>query len=93
MSSDWCLEKKPIRSRTAPHRDVQRARSLLMACDGLANTRIAAEVGVAPMTVKAWRDRFADDGLKVLLGGAPGARAQAVDRGGEGRGDRAVDAV
>ena len=51
-------------SRTAPHRDVQRAQALLMAGDGVANTRIATEVGVAPMTVKAWRDRFAADGLK-----------------------------
>ena len=39
-SSDRCLEKL-IRSRTAPHRDVQRARALLMAADGFANTRIA----------------------------------------------------
>jgi hypothetical protein len=38
--------EKLIGSRTAPHRDVQRARALLMACDGFANTRIAAEVGV-----------------------------------------------
>ena len=35
-----------IRSHTAPHRDVQRAMALLMACDGFANTRIASEVGV-----------------------------------------------
>src|ERR1700728_3552392 len=56
--------EKLIRSRTAPHRDVQRARALLMASDGFANTRIATEVGVAAMTVKAWRDRFSDDGLK-----------------------------
>ena len=61
-----------IRSRTAPHRDVQRARVLLMACDGFANTRIAAEVGVAAMTVKAWRDRFSDDGLKGFSGVRPG---------------------
>ena len=53
-----------IRSHTAPHRDVQRAMALLMACDGFANTRIAPAVGVAPMTVKAWRERFAEDGLK-----------------------------
>jgi transposase len=56
--------EKLIRSHTAPHRDVQRARVLLMAADGFANTRIASEVGVAPMTVKAWRDRFSHDGLK-----------------------------
>ena len=57
--------EKLIRSHTAPRRDVERARVLLMACDGFANTRIASEVGVAPMTVKAWRERFAEDGLRT----------------------------
>ena len=61
-----------IRSQTAPHRDVQRARVVLMACDGFANTRIASEVGVAPMTVKAWRDRFSQDGLKDFSAVRPG---------------------
>ena len=56
--------EKLIRSRTAPHRDVLRARALLMAADGFANTRIASEVQVSPATVAAWRERFSDDGLK-----------------------------
>jgi transposase/transposase-like protein len=56
--------EKLWRSRTAPHRDVQRARVLLMASDGFANTRIASEVGVAPATVTRWRERFREDGLK-----------------------------
>jgi transposase len=64
--------EKLIRSRTAPHRDVQRARVLLMASDGFANTRIASEVGVAPMTVKAWRDRFCEDALKDFSAVRPG---------------------
>jgi transposase len=64
--------EKLIRSDTAPHRDVQRARVLLMASDGFANTRIAQEVGVAPMTVKAWRDRFEESGLKDFSAVRPG---------------------
>jgi len=51
------------RSRTAPHRQVQRARALLFAGQGLANTGIAGQVGVSPSTVQAWRDRFAEQGL------------------------------
>ena len=51
------------KSETAPHRDVLRARALLLAADGVANTRIAEQVGVSAMTVRAWRDRFAADGL------------------------------
>lgn len=54
------------RSQTAAHREVQRAKALLMAADGVANTRISAEVGVTPVTVRAWRDRFVEDGLAKL---------------------------
>ena len=64
--------EKLIRSHTAPHRDVKRALAVLMAWDGFANTRIASEVGVAPMTVKAWRERFARDGLKDFSSVRPG---------------------
>lgn len=50
-------------SRTAPHREVQRARALLLAADGVANTRIASRVGATPVTVRSWRARFEADGL------------------------------
>ena len=50
-------------SRRAAQREVQRARVLLFAADGVANTQIAAEVGVTAMTVRAWRTRFAEQGL------------------------------
>jgi transposase len=52
------------RSVTAPHRDVLRARALLAAADGVANTAIARQAGVSAMTVRAWREQFAADGLK-----------------------------
>jgi transposase len=51
------------RSQTAAFREVQRAKALLLAADGVANYRIAAEVRVSPATVAAWRDRFAAEGL------------------------------
>ncbi|MPV50910.1 helix-turn-helix domain-containing protein [Pseudactinotalea sp. HY160] len=54
------------RSQSAAHRQVQRAKALLLAADGVANTRISAEVGVTPVTVRAWRERFAEDGLAKL---------------------------
>jgi transposase len=59
-------------SQTAAHREVQRARALLMARAGEANTMIAAELGVSPATVTAWRERFATEGLKGLGGVRPG---------------------
>ncbi len=51
------------RSVSAPHREVLRAKALLLAGQGLANAAVAAEVGVSPSTVKAWRVRFAEQGI------------------------------
>jgi transposase len=72
--------EKLLRSRTAPHRDVQRARVLLMASDGFANTRIASEVGISPATVMNWRERFSQDGLKDFSKCATGTGTQTMDR-------------
>ncbi len=58
--------EKLARSRTAKHRDVQRAKALLLAADGVANTRIGADLGVSPTTVSNWRERFETDGLKGI---------------------------
>lgn len=54
------------RSSTAAHRDVIRARIVLAAAEGAANTEIAAEVGVHVDTVRKWRRRFAIAGLSGL---------------------------
>ena len=51
------------RSQCAPHREVVRARALLMAADGLANTAIARALSVSPASVSGWRARFAEEGL------------------------------
>ena len=58
--------EKLSRSRTAKHHDVQRARALLLAADGVANTRIGAELGVSPTSVSNWRARFAEVGLALF---------------------------
>jgi transposase len=58
--------EKLARSHTARHRDVQRARALLLAAKGVANTRIGADLGVSPTTVSNWRKRFVSDGLKGI---------------------------
>src|SRR5262245_46489323 len=54
------------RAQSAPHRQVLQARALLLAGDGVANAVIAEEVGVTPLTVRAWRRRFGADGLAGL---------------------------
>ena len=51
------------RSQTATHREVTRAKALLLAAEGVANSHIAVMCGVRPNTVAAWRERFAAEGL------------------------------
>jgi transcriptional regulator with XRE-family HTH domain len=64
MSAGQCESLTVLaRSSTAPHREVQRAKVLLMAGQGVANSQIAASVGVTPVTVRSWRARFAAEGL------------------------------
>ena len=41
------------------------ARALLAAADGLANTRIVADLGVTVVSVRAWRARFESEGLST----------------------------
>jgi len=60
------------KSHTAPHREVTRAKALLLAADGIASTAIAARLEVSPSSVVAWRDRFAEEGLAKIGRVRPG---------------------
>src|SRR5438067_817494 len=60
------------KSQTEPHRLVLRARVLLLASTGLANTEIAEQVGVSRSSVIAWRERFGDEGIQRLGKVRPG---------------------
>jgi transposase len=53
-------------SQTASLRLVLRARVLLMAGDGVANSRIAERTGLSVGTVRTWRARFLVDGVAKL---------------------------
>lgn len=64
--------EKLSRSQTAAYRDVQRAKALLMAREGLATTRVAYEIGVSPATVTRWRGCFERDGLTASVKVQPG---------------------
>ena len=55
--------EKVARSQTAAHREVLRARVLLDAAEGVANQTIAARHGVTPVSVRAWRRAFEEQGL------------------------------
>ena len=58
---------------------------LLLAADGVANSKIAATVGVPPVTVRSWRGRFASEGLSKFgqvrggRGRKPGISADKVE--------------
>ena len=65
-------------SQTAPHRQVLRAKVLLCAADGMANSLIAERVSVSVSTVRAWRSRFAVDGLARFGRVADGRGRKAV---------------
>ena len=56
------------RGQAAPHQLVSRAKAILMAAEGLANSRIADALGISRPTVLEWRNRFEEEGLDALIG-------------------------
>jgi len=54
------------RSRTAPLREVQRARIVLAAANGASNAAIARDLSIKETTVRTWRGRFAEHGANGL---------------------------
>ena len=63
---------KWARSESAPYRVVTRAKVLLMAGDGVANSHIATTLGISRPTVLNWRARFLSDGLDSVGKVRPG---------------------
>ena len=63
---------KWARSESAPYRVVTRAKALLMAGEGVANSRIATTLGISRPTVLNWRARFLADGLDSVGKVRPG---------------------
>ena len=64
--------EKLARSQTAAHREVTRAKALLLAAQGIANTAIAAQLSVSPASVVTWRARFAEEGVAKIGRVRPG---------------------
>ena len=57
------------RTRTAPVREVQRARLILLAAEGMENKTIAQEIGLSRVMVAQWRQRFAKSRFAGLIDG------------------------
>jgi len=64
--------EKVAKSQTAAHREVRRAKVLLDAADGVANSLIAVRHDVTPVSVRAWRAAFEGQGLADWGKVAPG---------------------
>src|ERR1039458_5301817 len=60
------LLQAAIRAPTSEQRAVTRARIVLRSAEGVPIGRVADELGVAIMTVKLWRRRYAQAGLAGL---------------------------
>ena len=65
------LLEQQSRARSAPARQVERARVVLRAADGWRDKQIAAEQGITPEKAARWRNRFLDGGLAALQKDAP----------------------
>jgi transposase len=59
--------RRRVRARTGTQQAAQRAGIVLRAAAGMESRAVAAELGVAPGTVRHWRDRFARDRLDGLV--------------------------
>lgn len=67
------------RSTTIKAGLAQRARIILLAADGVANARIAAELGTTPTTVWKWRHRYDDAGIEGLADAPRAGRPVQID--------------
>lgn len=63
---DRAILEQRASSGAAAHRDVVRARIVLLAADGVANVEIARRVGVCVDVASKWRKRFCEEGRAGL---------------------------
>jgi len=65
-----------VRAHSTPQQVAKRARIILLAAEGIANTHIAEAVGVSRPTVLEWRKRFLAEGVETLGKTRPGRGAK-----------------
>src|SRR5215217_5006544 len=87
--------ERTARAEKLPFQDVQRARVVLYAAEGLHDTEIAARLDTSPGLVGRWRRRFAEHRLEGLKdkprSGRPRRFPPGAGRRGQGRRLRAAD--
>jgi hypothetical protein len=82
--------ERTARAEKLPFREVQRARIVLYAAEGLHDTEIAARLDTTPGLVGRWRRRFAEQGLEGLKDKPRSGRPRRFPPGAgrRGQGDR-----
>src|SRR4051812_47508959 len=91
-------EERELRRRagqyTRPHREVIRAKVVLLAAEGLSDSEIARRLDCTDKTAAKWRRRFAAEGIAGLderpRPGRPRSFSPRRDRRGQGAGLRAT---
>jgi DNA-binding MarR family transcriptional regulator len=87
------LERRAARY-SGVHRDVVRAKAILLAAEGLSNTEIGERLAQSRQAVSRWRKRFCEEGLQGLeerpRSGRPRRFSPGAARRGEGAGVRAA---
>jgi DNA-binding CsgD family transcriptional regulator len=82
---------------TRPHREVVRAKIVLLAAEGHTNAEIARRLDCTEKSVNKWRRRFCEQGLPGLdeqpRPGRPRSFSPRVDRRGQGPGVRTAGRV
>ena len=87
-------ERRELEHRAAcysrEHREVLRARLVLLAADGLSNVEIGARLGMLPELVGRWRRRFFEERLEGLSDRKRAGRPRRFPPGAgrRGQGDR-----
>ncbi|MDR0625963.1 MAG: helix-turn-helix domain-containing protein [Bifidobacteriaceae bacterium] len=79
-SGDRAVLEEMVQSKTARPGLIRRARIILLAADGTANSRIAAQLNSSVNTVKQWRTRYAKSGLAGLADRQRPGRPRRIDR-------------
>ncbi len=74
---------------SGPYRDVVRAKAILYAAEGLANSEIARRLDVSRQAVSEWRRRFCQEGVQGLEERPRPGRPRRFPPGAGGRGQGA----
>jgi hypothetical protein len=85
-SQERCELERRAGKLTLPYRDVQRAKLVLYAADGLANVEIAGRLEMCSKVVGQWRRRFAAERLAGLVDLARSGRPRRFPPGAGRRG-------